>query len=159
MRALKRSYTTQEQKAEAEVRMLELRLRETKQELSNMIRNGKTISQTILQMEGTINDLRSTLSPIDALPSEILSQIFAELCKDEIASNQKPSPLILSGVCSRWRSLVIAESSLWKHVGIEAGHMDSNESTSYAQLIQLFMERGRRSQQTLTIDDWSNSSD
>ncbi|KIM22323.1 hypothetical protein M408DRAFT_79195 [Serendipita vermifera MAFF 305830] len=110
-------------------------------------------------MEAAIDDLRSTLSPIGMLPSEILTKIFEKLCNDEDIIHEKSFPVILSSVCSRWRSLVTANSSLWKHVIITTGRIHTNKTTPNSQLIKMCMERGRHSPQTLLLDDWSSSRD
>ncbi|KEP50189.1 F-box-like protein, partial [Rhizoctonia solani 123E] len=60
--------------------------------------------------------------PIDSLPDEILTQIFALACPMHISTWSalglipQPStnnPVILTHVCSYWRRVAIAFSGLW----------------------------------------------
>ncbi|PBK63704.1 hypothetical protein ARMSODRAFT_843448, partial [Armillaria solidipes] len=62
---------------------------------------------------------RSILAPVRRLPNEMLSEIFAQCCKqgDEdvncISETRTLSAMSISLVCSRWRSLAVSTKSLW----------------------------------------------
>ena len=64
------------------------------------------------------------LHPLRRLPPEILIQIFHECVAEEVKvlRNQLPfstviqSPLILAGVCTQWRRIVLHNPRLWRYI-------------------------------------------
>ncbi len=66
--------------------------------------------------------LRSLISPIRKLPSEILSRVFDFVCvTNELTSKNLASmpALTISGVCSRWRALSRSLPNLWSRLRID----------------------------------------
>lgn len=68
----------------------------------------------------SIRNLKSALAPIRRLPPELLSEIF-ELCLPKakfIRSSPSKAPLLLTQVCSAWRTICISNASLWSSLEI-----------------------------------------
>ncbi|KAK0440594.1 hypothetical protein EV421DRAFT_1815848 [Armillaria borealis] len=86
---------------------------------------------------------RSILAPIRRLPNEMLSEIFAQCCKqgDEyancISDTRTLSAMSISLVCSRWRSLAIPMKSLWAVFPINPTAV----STFTLQCLQMYISR------------------
>lgn len=157
VKELKEVYTSQEEKANTEIRTLELRLELVKQERSKAITNIQNITQSITQIEAVVHELRSKLCQINEMPNEILYQIFSDICSFFSGKDEKPAPLILGSVCSRWRSLVAADTSLWKILAIHplATQLGSNMLDRFTSRMHHLLERGQRSQQTLLLLRWT----
>ncbi|KAK0218693.1 hypothetical protein IW262DRAFT_1297843 [Armillaria fumosa] len=85
----------------------------------------------------------SILAPIKRLPNEMLSEIFAQCCKqgDEdvncIGDTGTLSAMSISLVCSRWRSLPISTKSLWAVFSISPTVV----STCTLQYLQMYISR------------------
>ncbi|KAK0486583.1 hypothetical protein IW261DRAFT_1604690 [Armillaria novae-zelandiae] len=85
----------------------------------------------------------SILAPIKRLPNEMLSEIFAQCCKqgDEdvncIGDTETLSAMSISRVCSRWRSLAISTKSLWAVFSISPTAV----STCTLQYLQMYISR------------------
>ncbi len=86
---------------------------------------------------------RSILAPVRRLPNEMLSEIFAQCCKqsDEdvncISETQTLSVMSISLVCSRWRSLAVSTKSLWAVFSINPTAV----STFTLQCLQMYITR------------------
>ncbi|KAG7095863.1 hypothetical protein E1B28_006555 [Marasmius oreades] len=72
------------------------------------------------QLKTTADLFESLLSPIHAMPLEILSTIFAFCCEKNVLSPSFLPPVVhLSMVCGRWRDVVQSTPSLWSSISIE----------------------------------------
>ncbi|PPQ91526.1 hypothetical protein CVT25_008795 [Psilocybe cyanescens] len=73
----------------------------------------------------------SSLGPSGRLPIELLSEIFL-LCADERmdAWNTIHIPLLLSNICSRWRSAAINNPLLWSRLSIQLSGAVSKSETA-----------------------------
>ncbi|KAK0452992.1 uncharacterized protein EV420DRAFT_1766064 [Desarmillaria tabescens] len=86
---------------------------------------------------------RSILAPIRRLPNEMLSEIFAQCCKegDEdvncMSDTRTLSALSISLVCSRWRTLAISTKSLWAVFSITP----TDVSTFSMQCLRMYISR------------------
>ncbi|KAJ7876334.1 hypothetical protein B0H14DRAFT_2714244 [Mycena olivaceomarginata] len=76
------------------------------------------------QVLETVKAIRGALSPIRAIPSEILAAIFL-VCRDEDLKSPFPSianpvqaPLVLTRVSARWRSVCHSTGNLWDHIRV-----------------------------------------
>ncbi|KAF8414970.1 hypothetical protein L210DRAFT_3398798, partial [Boletus edulis BED1] len=58
---------------------------------------------------------RARLSPLRAVPDQILQEIFQHCLPDTpyVVPNAHSAPLVLTHVCRRWRTVVQASSELW----------------------------------------------
>ncbi|KAL0071680.1 hypothetical protein AAF712_001537 [Marasmius tenuissimus] len=64
----------------------------------------------------------SLLSPIHALPSDVLAKIFAHSCEQNIlAPFALPLALRISMVCSHWRDMSFSTPRVWSHMTIVFG--------------------------------------
>ncbi|KAH7338257.1 hypothetical protein B0J17DRAFT_417349 [Rhizoctonia solani] len=111
--------------------------------------------------KSTLSQFRNmdpTLSPINNLPCEILSRIFAHMCHlntclmqtreareddtDDGSSQDEEHafwPEVISHVCSHWRRVALASQELWSHVDIAPSE---GRRTSFMSRSQLFASRG-----------------
>ncbi|KAG7095865.1 hypothetical protein E1B28_006557 [Marasmius oreades] len=72
------------------------------------------------RLKRTAGLYRSLLSPIHAIPSEILNLIFAFFCEEnELNRSPLPAALRLTMVCGRWRDIVASTPSLWSSIFID----------------------------------------
>ncbi|KAJ8079642.1 hypothetical protein PM082_011229 [Marasmius tenuissimus] len=121
------------------------------QELSHYIRNAE---YDVIQFEDCIERLRerqavlrrniarysSLLSPIRKLPTEILRRIFGFACVTDPNDDEfrgSAVPFHLSGVCGRWRELVLNSPELWANISL-----DLEVRTQYS--VNLILERSRQ---------------
>ncbi|KAK1221098.1 hypothetical protein PQX77_016145 [Marasmius sp. AFHP31] len=89
----------------------------------------------------------SLLSPVHRLPTEILTNVFSELCLCH-----PRSVLRLSSVCGRWRELALSTPSLWTTLVIDFRQWE-RQYPSLTSMVDSFMERsaGRTLQVDLTF--------
>ncbi|KAG7440120.1 uncharacterized protein BT62DRAFT_638698 [Guyanagaster necrorhizus] len=95
----------------------------------------------------------SILAPIRRLPNEMLSEIFAQCCKEADESvNFMNAPrtlnaLIISLVCSHWRRLAISTKSLWAVFSINP----TTPSTFTLQCLRAYMSRAGDAPLTIQV--------
>ncbi|KAF9255978.1 hypothetical protein L218DRAFT_937112 [Marasmius fiardii PR-910] len=103
------------------------------------------------QLTTTANLYRSLLSPIHAMPSDILSTIFAFCCQENVLlPSSLPPVLRLSMVCGRWRDIALSTPSLWSSIGINLGAW-SGKIHMLEHLTKQFMERSQQSPLHLSL--------
>ncbi|KAF8135607.1 hypothetical protein EV363DRAFT_1321110 [Boletus edulis] len=63
---------------------------------------------------------RARLSPLRAVPDQILQEIFQHCLPDTpyVVPNAHSAPLVLTHVCRRWRTVVQASSELWSSIAL-----------------------------------------
>jgi len=69
-----------------------------------------------VEKEAKRKDLEAEKEPINWLPPELLSQIFAATIDLDFEGMNCHPPIILSHVCSKWRDLVLSNSYLWSRI-------------------------------------------
>ncbi|KIM89989.1 hypothetical protein PILCRDRAFT_203925 [Piloderma croceum F 1598] len=91
------------------------------------------------------------LSPISAIPSEVLSTIFEAVClSSSLRPTRLPVEIVLSHVSGHWRSVSLNDPHLWTgiHVDLRAsGHLPMTEaylSRSGALLLDINLDLGYR---------------
>ncbi|KAK7461351.1 hypothetical protein VKT23_008529 [Stygiomarasmius scandens] len=110
----------------------------------------------------------TVVPPVNSLSTEVLFKIFSFHCSKcglIIATNKDlhidgPPPIItptldLSQTCSRWRSQVTSNPSLWAHMSVDIGHKPSSR---VADLIRLYLTRSQPSHLDLKIEAMKDSS-
>lgn len=104
-----------------------------------------------------ISQQSGILSPVRALPAEILAEIFAFLCQEiEIVprDSRNPaalSPLRVSQVCSQWREAALSTPKLWSNIAIHAMQKYPIPS-SRVHLLRLHLERSQQCPLTLRLN-------
>ncbi|KAF8152222.1 hypothetical protein B0H34DRAFT_784505 [Crassisporium funariophilum] len=80
-------------------------------------------------------------NPSARLPTELLSEIFL-LCVDGVMDmrNTIYTPLLLSKICSRWRSAAIANPQLWARLFLQLSELNLPHQNQTA-LVNTWMER------------------
>ncbi|KAG8956956.1 hypothetical protein FRC03_010664 [Tulasnella sp. 419] len=77
---------------------------------------------------------QNQLSPIGSLPTELLMMIFESLTKTNYEDiGPSHTSTLLSGVCSRWRDMILSTPRLWNH--IDSGYCQ--------ELLEASIERSR----------------
>ena len=121
-------------------------------------------------LEGSLEEHRSIVAPIQRIPLEVLSEIFI-FCADSPSSNSEPplkcfdvtqAPIQLSFVCNKWRRLAISMSQLWSSISLRGGReyvlSSGGRHTSYfrrsirTDMLRTWLLRSGSSPLTLGID-------
>ncbi|KAG8678992.1 hypothetical protein FRC08_017306 [Ceratobasidium sp. 394] len=107
-------------------------------------------ANAIASIGGHLMESRTTLprfAPIDIIPPEILSCIFAlaalpSSCINVTDNNHKLHPLVaISSVCTKWRHLAIRTRLLWAHIDINEKSINSDWDTYWLNRTQLWLGR------------------
>ncbi|KAJ6480864.1 hypothetical protein C8R45DRAFT_831970, partial [Mycena sanguinolenta] len=94
---------------------LDAKIAPLKAELDKLLEERDSLDKEIRKHEGAV-------SPLRGMPPEILSLMFtfasppytfANKTMNRYLMNMHEGPWVLSAVCSRWRSIVLAQPSLW----------------------------------------------
>jgi hypothetical protein len=147
-----------------------LRLEQLKQMVKEEERKSEDLKDLIVAtrtskgtMETVVHNLRSLLSPMKTLPTEILIKIFSETIEQ---ANQErrllaftwewPYPdrtaILLAQVCTRWRQIFSLNQSLWNHIDLPHGSTwaGAGEIEHFNHCTKL----GSSLQQLLSIPGW-----
>ncbi|KAL1677370.1 hypothetical protein EV122DRAFT_178131, partial [Schizophyllum commune] len=131
------------------------------------------LSAQIEQAQAAVNDLirrrdkrqaeidlhRAVVAPVRILPTEVLSYIF-ELCMEEppIKPDASKAPLLLCGICSRWREVALGTPTLWHnlHISVAALLRDTPEDadrfySSRVKIAETWLGRARTMPLNLTM--------
>ena len=70
--------------------------------------------------ERSMNDFQTILSPVRRLPDDLLNEIFYHCSPSQRnpAMVGSEAPLLLTRVCSKWRSLAMSSPRLWSELHI-----------------------------------------
>ncbi|KAJ8095190.1 hypothetical protein PM082_010412 [Marasmius tenuissimus] len=129
-------------------------LLEAEREIDEYDAEISRLKDAILRLEekraglgGSMEKCRSLLSPVHRLPTEILTNVFSELCLCH-----PRSVLRLSSVCGRWREIVLSTPSLWTTLVVDFRQWE-RRYPSLTSMVNSFMERsaGRALQVDLTF--------
>ncbi|PPQ63637.1 hypothetical protein CVT24_004411 [Panaeolus cyanescens] len=83
-------------------------------------------------------DAASSYGPSGRLPIELLSEIFLMCLSDTMdGHNTIDMPLLLSQICSRWRSAAIANPKLWSRLCVQL----TPQSISQPELVDTWLKR------------------
>lgn len=91
----------------------------------------------------------SDSQPIDAIPPEILAEIFTHtlLVEQDTPISSHAGPMLIAQVSRKWRNTAISHSSLWSSFAIELG-----ESTHPCRILLLLLWLERSSSQQLSLN-------
>ena len=109
--------------------------------------------KTVDEKQRRLTRLKSFISPVTRLPTEILIQIFNTTYSDQYrqpedsdAQHDETPPLVssspslfLSQVCSRWRSVVLDMPGLWTKIAVSFETL--KQANAQVSLAHLFIER------------------
>ncbi|KAK7449789.1 hypothetical protein VKT23_013265 [Stygiomarasmius scandens] len=104
-----------------------------------------TLKRDVLQSQ--LSSLQSVTSPLRTFPAEILQSVFMHCLELFPIISARESPLLLTQICSRWRSIAIDTPALWTSIHIAlvgARHpFESYDSTCNAirECLQTFLSR------------------
>ncbi|KAL0069692.1 hypothetical protein AAF712_003350 [Marasmius tenuissimus] len=107
-----------------------------------------------VNLKTSIASLRSLLSPIHQLPSELLINIFTFVCiPTRIVIDGTPDIFTLISVCGRWRDIILSTPSLWADFRFEATtwlqpyvtnpRKDEGYFSRLVRAVQLLLERSQ----------------
>ncbi|KAJ7121771.1 hypothetical protein C8R43DRAFT_74536 [Mycena crocata] len=112
--------------------------------------------------------LRATMSPIRALPAEILGEIFTPFSlsgsasksyEEELDNLAKVDLLDLSKVCSRWHRVVLGTPRLWSDIAVDLYYCQwSEDAGEFIHLLSTALKRGAHHPLTLSlvVGDYNN---
>ncbi|KAF8910610.1 hypothetical protein CPB84DRAFT_1231141 [Gymnopilus junonius] len=103
------------------------------------------------ESRNSIRILNSALAPIRRLPPEVLTEIF-RLCLPKekfIRPSASHAPLLLTQVCSAWRTICISSATLWSSleigkpfdIGRAATGFDPNKKDNITALVNMWFSR------------------
>lgn len=123
-------------------------------ETPNGQRNRSQMRKDCVDLHSSLEHLRSLLSPIRRLPMEILGEIFHLACtylpmQDSISLSS--APLLVTHVCSTWRSVAISKTSLWSFIAVRIADPVPNASEGLLFLVALWLQRSGTSPLRLLI--------
>lgn len=93
-------------------------------EISRLMEEMNRLHTVMDSLNHSLTEYQALASPIRTVPSEILSEIFV-WANDTVVSVHS-APWILSRICSRWRSVVLATPLLWSSVHVDENHTSQN---------------------------------
>ncbi|KAE9401964.1 hypothetical protein BT96DRAFT_817190, partial [Gymnopus androsaceus JB14] len=102
------------------------------------------------RLEAHLRAYASLVAPIRRVPDEILGEIFEYYCSSPCAlylNGTGNGPLIVSAVCSHWRSIVHSTPSLWSRISLRLGPESAPRS-----ILQLFLDRSKEVPLELVVD-------
>ena len=95
----------------------------------------------------------SVSAPIKRASDDALIEIFtAYTAANPHTRNHLPAPMVLAGVCRRWRDVCTNTHSLWPSVSIHLNH-DSSRYEAKASIFQIFASRAGTSPLQVVISD------
>ncbi|KAK7059124.1 hypothetical protein VNI00_001750 [Paramarasmius palmivorus] len=87
---------------------------------------------------------KALLSPINYLPTEIISSIFELLCEENPLDPYIRAPaMTISAVCYRWRQIALSMPALWSSLDIDFDDLNPGEGARMSRTVQMFMERSQ----------------
>ncbi|KAJ7587983.1 hypothetical protein C8J56DRAFT_755784, partial [Mycena floridula] len=99
------------------------------EKLEKLREEVKATQRNISQLERSLCQFASEISPVRSIPPEILTEIFSRCITERYnPSSRSAIPRILSQVCSSWRALAISSPALWTSINIFADAGDRNYS-------------------------------
>lgn len=98
------------------------------------------LEQRRQHLQTLLDQSSAFLSPIRAMPTEILSLIFDYLCSN-IGFSDRARPIVLASVCYRWRSIAISYPSIWACINISRHSPHTDGCTR--NFVQLFLDRSQ----------------
>lgn len=93
------------------------------------------LKQKQTKIRDTIGNYSRILAPIRRVPSDILCTIFAHCLPTDYNPGMGASecPVLLTRVCSAWRSLAIASPRLWAQIHISFLHISTCDVQGYTE--------------------------
>lgn len=130
---------------DAEKRALELDAK-----LSRISNTWKEVAEERMEVQKRIDANRAILSPVRALPNDIIFEIFTNVAwyPNYDPLDLSETPWILTRICSRWRCIALSMPSLWSSLTVihyEGKTLPKNPSS----ILQTALARSGN--QTLTI--------
>ncbi|KAJ7453147.1 hypothetical protein FB451DRAFT_1520288 [Mycena latifolia] len=124
-----------------------------------------------MKLQAYVDGCRSALSPVRRLPPELLCEIFPSYSESppedsedesesddesyakirEIKNLSKWDMLLLSHVCTQWRTLVMGTPKLWANITV-CGADWPDDPTRPLELLRTLIERGEHHPLTLRVD-------
>ncbi|KZP19264.1 hypothetical protein FIBSPDRAFT_568009 [Athelia psychrophila] len=109
-------------------------------------------------LEEALLEYQSVVTPIRMIPDDVLSEIFVAQGADRLAYSSK-SPLVLAGVCRRWRSVCLSMPCLWTHFHATSRSGRAEDTQDKANLMRIFTNRSGACPMQVTLDMDIASSD
>ena len=159
-------FAAQEEGLLSQIARLELRLKNAKEQHNKLKEHVDITNKSLKQQEEVVKGLQDALSPGRRLPADVLIRIFrftVHLTEDSWKASLSRwtntcignTPIVLSSVCSNWRSIVQSDSLLWAPFLIQLSKLKSTVSVSEIHRIKHWTTYGHRSQQSLILDNWN----
>ena len=98
------------------------------------------------EFQRSLDEHRCLVAPIRRIPPELLSEIFLHCLDGDSDLDITAAPLVLTFVCSRWRTVAICTLQLWSSVSL------GYSGPIVTEMLQTWLSRSRLAALTFTID-------
>lgn len=115
--------------------------------------NLEKLKKEFAECRLTLDKLEALLSPIRLLPMELIGEIFNH-CSGNIAYGSmslNSGPLLMTHVCSSWRTIAINKPNLWTHICVTIESDDIKRG--WPALVQLWVERSKNMPLSIRIQE------
>ncbi|KAJ7685650.1 hypothetical protein DFH06DRAFT_1159054 [Mycena polygramma] len=111
--------------------------------------------QNILTIDGNGQVRFAPLPRRDLVPPEILAEIFIHCLPDDdfVTPDLTAAPLILCGICRRWRDVALTTPTLWSSLLVEFDGMGETGAPHDAAFCQMWLSRARGSPLSICLRD------
>ncbi|KAJ7679315.1 hypothetical protein DFH06DRAFT_974911, partial [Mycena polygramma] len=119
--------------SESEPREIRELLKRPQRDLQRLEMEIATLIQRRDDLKDFIDAHMALLSPVRALPEDILGEIFVASLPDPRGIDVRASPLLLCQICMAWRVLAFSMPRLWDHI-----HPEFNERWELTDFAETF---------------------
>ena len=128
------------------IRDMEVEMSRLDDEMSRLQQPMDHLANVRQKLQRSLDEHRSIAAPIRRIPQEILSEIFLHCLMDSSNSfNVTIAPLLLTFVCSRWRTVAIFTPRLWSSISLDV-------VSGTTEMLQTWLSRSGMSPLKLVID-------
>ncbi|KAF7368740.1 hypothetical protein MVEN_00198900 [Mycena venus] len=110
---------------DAQLQILRAREADFQRILEDMQRLKDSVCSERQELEAKQRELHSERQPINWLPAELLIHVFITFTEADSDSHDPTAvyhraPVVLSHVCSRWRSIALSTSQMWSRISVQS---------------------------------------
>ncbi|KAG1747976.1 uncharacterized protein EDB91DRAFT_52491 [Suillus paluster] len=105
----------------------------------------------------SMNVYKGLVSPVRRLPTEVLSQIFDHCLPEDsrlLSPSMEHAPMLLTGICRRWREVAVGVPSLWRRLYVEVDDDGNWQDGTFCH--DLWLKRSRGCPISLELDCYAN---
>ncbi|KAK7054851.1 hypothetical protein VNI00_003314 [Paramarasmius palmivorus] len=113
---------------------------------------GRNDLEEMTRISGVRQCKSSRRSPINDIPTEIISIIFGILCeRNTLSPDQNSPPMTISAVCGRWRQIALSVPGLWSRLNINFSLWEFGRGLTLARIVRTYMYRSMTKPLSLSL--------